>query len=169
MHQRPRTHRTRSAATGALSSQRGAVLVEAVIAIAMLLLMFAGAFFFHRLYVEKLASIQTARRQAWTAAMPGCGGGALGGLAPAQWLASLTSAPPAVGEMPNGSTPGLLEIGAAPDAPVSESVPSSPLLGGGSFTVSTSTRFACNETPQQFDDVASLAEWIAQLFIPGGH
>jgi hypothetical protein len=45
-------------------------------------------------------------------------------------------------------------------------VPSSPLLGGGTFDVSTATRFVCNETPKQYDDILSVGQWIANLFIP---
>jgi hypothetical protein len=155
----------RSRRRTSLAPRRGAVLVEAVIAIAMMMVMFAGALFLHRLYVKKLASIQTARQQAWASAMPGCGGGALGGLAPAQWLGSLATGQ--VGDLPSSTNPGLLAVGTGDATPVSESVSASPLLGGRSYSVTTTTRFACNEVPQQFDDIASLGQWIAQLFIPG--
>lgn len=136
-------------------------MVEAIIAISMLILLYAGALFFHRLYSAKLSTIQNARQTAWSSAMPGCGGGGLG-------IRSIFGdiAQGDIGDMPDQQSPGFLHIGAGDVTPDSESVPSSPLLGGGTFDVSTATRFVCNETPKQYNDILSVGQWIAGLFIP---
>ncbi len=139
-------------------------MVEAIIAISMLTLMFAGALFFHRLYSVKLSTIQTARQTAWTSAMQGCGGGGLGVGTIMQDFADIAQGD--IHDMPDQQNPGFLGIGAGNVTPASESAPSSPLLGGGTFDVSTATRFVCNETPKQYDDILSVGQWIANLFIP---
>ena len=53
-------------------SREGGVLVEALVAISMLLVMLACAWFTHAVYAHKLAKIYEARNLAWGATDPAC-------------------------------------------------------------------------------------------------
>ncbi|HET8939291.1 MAG TPA: hypothetical protein VFN67_37860 [Polyangiales bacterium] len=59
--------------------QRGVALTEALIALCMLVVLFAGVVFFHRMYGAKTATLQQARMQAWSATRFDCKGASAGG------------------------------------------------------------------------------------------
>lgn len=59
--------------------QRGVALTEALIALCMLVVLFAGVAFFHRMYGTKTATMQQARMQAWSATRFDCNGASAGG------------------------------------------------------------------------------------------
>jgi len=68
----------------------GVVLVEAVIAIALLIVFFASTAYFHNMYLAKARSMRMARVQAWLATERSCqgdgrGGGSAIALVPAQF------------------------------------------------------------------------------------
>lgn len=52
----------------------GSVLVEALIAMVMITVFFAGICFFYDLHVRKGEALRTARYEAWVATRPGCSG-----------------------------------------------------------------------------------------------
>jgi Tfp pilus assembly protein PilV len=54
--------------------RQGVVLTEALIAIAMLIIMLVGITFFHAVYSAKTASLQKARMQAWSGTRFDCQG-----------------------------------------------------------------------------------------------
>jgi hypothetical protein len=61
--------------------QSGAVLTEGLIAISLLVVLFAGTTFFHRMYVAKTDTMQRARLQAWAGTRFKCPGGDVPGTA----------------------------------------------------------------------------------------
>ncbi|MDD9966741.1 MAG: pilus assembly protein [Myxococcales bacterium] len=56
------------------SKRHGAALVEALIAAAMIIVLFAGIWFFHSMYDARTTALRAARFQAWSATRPGCSG-----------------------------------------------------------------------------------------------
>jgi hypothetical protein len=54
------------------TSREAGVLVEALIAISLLLVMLASAWFTHAVYAQKIAKIYQARNLAWGGTDPGC-------------------------------------------------------------------------------------------------
>jgi hypothetical protein len=80
--------------------ERGAVLVEAVIAIAMMVLMLACAWFTHEVYASKLAKLYEARNAAWGGTHPDCENDGRGDPEPAR-----VTAPSSLGAL-------TLEVGA---------------------------------------------------------
>lgn len=56
----------------------GVALVEALIAISMITVFFAGTVFFHEVYVAKTRALRAARTQAWLATERSCEGGGRG-------------------------------------------------------------------------------------------
>jgi hypothetical protein len=73
-------HNGRSIRARSRSRRHGAVMVEGLAVISFLLLLLACIIFVHRLYTAKLATITEARTDAWLGALPGCGGGIVGGI-----------------------------------------------------------------------------------------
>lgn len=59
--------------------QCGVALTEALIAICMLIVLFAGVVFFHRMYGAKTDTLQQARMSAWSATRFDCKGTSAGG------------------------------------------------------------------------------------------
>jgi hypothetical protein len=55
--------------------RQGAVMVEAIVVLSTMVLMLALILFVHNLASTDIQAAQTARSQAWTAAMNGCGEG----------------------------------------------------------------------------------------------
>jgi hypothetical protein len=58
--------------------QSGTVMVEAIIAISMIIVMFAGVVYFHNAYDAKARVLRDARMQAWRATDVACEGGGKG-------------------------------------------------------------------------------------------
>jgi Flp pilus assembly protein TadG len=58
----------------ARKKQRGVVLTEALIAISMIIVMFAGVVYFHNAYDAKAKVLRDARMQAWKATDQACDG-----------------------------------------------------------------------------------------------
>ena len=58
--------------------QEGVVLFEALIAISMIIIMFAGVVYFHNAYTAKAQVLREARLQAWLATEQSCQGGGQG-------------------------------------------------------------------------------------------
>jgi len=160
---------------------RGAVFVESIIVIAMLMLMLAGGLFFHRLYSMKLKAVREARLAAWTPALRGCPTG-LGfpGIAGAAWNAynngvadcddANLAACVVQGLTVSGTNDPPEWMGTSgasvPDA-VSYEVSSDSRLGGGRFSVSSQNRVACNETPQhESGDIWSIVGYVHDSFWP---
>jgi hypothetical protein len=159
---------------------RGAVFVESIIVISMLMLMLAAGLFLHRLYSMKLKAVREARLAAWTPALRGCPTG-LGfpGIAGAVWssidsLATCDSVNGANCVIQGLTTSGTTDppdwmgtSGASmPDA-VSYEVRSDSRVGGSRFTVSSQNRVACNETPQhESGDIWSMVDYVHDSFWP---
>jgi len=99
MTRRDSTHQVRR-------NQRGAVTIEAVMVISMLVIGFAGGVFFHALYAAKLAANRDARLAAWTGALEGCTEKLAGG----DSLFDLSGKPP-IDEVDTSSPPGFFQVG----------------------------------------------------------
>lgn len=64
-HKRARRH------LRAVQKRRGSAYIEAVVAVTMITLLFAGVVFFYGMYHSKLLSLREARQQAWLATLAG--------------------------------------------------------------------------------------------------
>lgn len=124
--------------------RRGAVLIEGLVVSAMLAIFLACFVFVHALYTNKLATIAMAREQAWTRALPGCGGGLAMGL-----LNSLGTVT-ALNEVDESSDSIDLPDWMANHArgvgePAAISVSTSAPMSARSFSLQTRSSVACNE------------------------
>jgi Flp pilus assembly protein TadG len=66
--------RRRSQRQARLERKSGVVMVEALIAISMIIVMFGGVVYFHDAYGAKARVLREARVQAWRATAPACDG-----------------------------------------------------------------------------------------------
>lgn len=149
---------------------RGAVLVEGVIVISMLMIMMASALFFHRLYAMKLQTMRQSRSAAWGKALPGCNS-AIG-------LAALWQAVGLANAASNGAFDGLNEdsndvpmwmsVGRESDVK-SVTVTQDQVIGGKGFDLRTVNSVVCNEVGDDSrGDVISVLEYMWEATIPGG-
>ena len=159
---------------------RGAVFVESIVVISMIMLLFAGGLFLHRLYSMKLKAMREARLTAWTGALQGCPTGlGLPGVASAVWssIESLSTcdspfgASCVVGGLTTSGTTNppdwMGTSGASAPGPVTYTVTSDARLGGRTFRPSAQHRVACNETPQHTSgDLRSLVDYAHDSFWP---
>jgi len=72
-----RTQRDRARPVGR-RKRSGVALLEALIAISMIIVFFGGTVFFHNVYVAKARALRDARTQAWLATEKSCEGGGRG-------------------------------------------------------------------------------------------
>lgn len=134
--------------------QRGAVMVEGLIASAFLTLLLACTVFVHHLYSAKLATMTEARREAWGGALPGCGGGLIAGILDNMGMISALSAADNAGliDAPDFVT----EMGRHVGSSGTRTVQSGALVGAGSFDLQTSTSIPCNEFAEDEDGSLTL-------------
>jgi hypothetical protein len=99
------TARAQAASRARRARARGAVMVEALIVISLLILGFVGLAFFREYYVKSLVASRLARGSILVYSMTGCGNDNV----PAQWigrpdLANLTAATPETASQPAADT-----------------------------------------------------------------
>jgi hypothetical protein len=134
----------------------------------MLMTMFAGAVFFHRLYAAKIRAVREARLDAWQAAEAGCatqmGMGQLFNLVSIDNCADESCS---VGGLNTSSDQGTawLELGAQ-TSEVSHTVTAHARAGGQSHSVRAYNRVICNERRQNArGDLASIGGYILDAVI----
>lgn len=140
--------------------RRGAVLVEGLVVAAMLAIFLACVVFIHALYTNKMATIATAREQAWTRALPGCGGGlAMGLLNSLGVITALNEVDESSDsiDLPEWMANHARGIGEPAAVTVSTSAP----MTARSFTLQTRTSVACNEVAD--DENGSLFVNLAHV------
>jgi hypothetical protein len=147
------------------SGERGAAMVEAVVAIPFFLLMFAGILFVGNLYQTKMTVMRQAKESAWNYAMCNCGESGDGMSTKCQ-----PADGPAAGSggsdtaSPTGYDPGSIsKVGSGPSgelasksfgsskASMEQSVTADGFLGGFSKKMSSQTKVMCNEAPHDGD------------------
>jgi hypothetical protein len=140
--------------------RRGAVLVEGLVVSAMLALFLACVVFVHALYTNKMAGIATAREQAWTRALPGCGGGlAMGLLNSVGVITALNEVDESSDsiDLPDWMANHARGVGEPAAVTVTTSAP----MTAASFSLQTRTSVACNEVAD--DENGSLFVNLADV------
>jgi hypothetical protein len=150
--------------TAAVRRQRGAILVEAVIVSGLLMTLFAGAVFFHRMYATKIKSIREARLAAWQAAEAGCdsflGLGQLANLVPFDDCLDFSCSLGGLG-VESEQAPDWLERLGAKAGEGTNVVVSPTRIGGQSYTMAAHNRVICNERNRsERGDILSLFGYI---------
>src|SRR6266508_2406730 len=141
---------------------RGAVLTETLIVVGMLTTFLLVCYFFHELYIRKLAAMRESRNEAWEAAGKGCGGGLSGGI---------TGGVGSLIDLLQGDAPDLASAGLRVGAKTNskhEDVRSAAALGGRSYGMKSETRVACNEVTvnDSHSMLLDLLEWGFHELIP---
>lgn len=133
------------------AKQRGAVTIEAVMVISVLMLAFAGGIFFHGLFAAKMKANRDARLDVWTRAVKGCTSKLEGG----DSLFDLSGKPP-LDEVDTSSPPGFFQVGHVNTTMSAGPVKTPGLLakGGGqaAYTLSSHQQVACNDRIQSEKD-----------------
>jgi len=148
------------------SRQRGAAMVEGVVAIPFFLLMLAGIVFVGRLYETKMRVMRLTKESAWDYAMCNCGsrGDSMSSACKTPEGASAGSGgsesgkpsgfdPGAVGKAGGGGPSGDLaskQFGSS-YAQMETKITSDKFLGSFTKQVSSKTKVMCNETPHNGD------------------
>jgi hypothetical protein len=125
-------------------------MVEAIIALGVLVFMFAAISFMHRMCLASLQAAQEAENQAWTKALRGCVENDVG---VQSILTSLMQ-----GDLP---LPGGFSVGQSATAQASKTVAG--MFGQRPSTLSTSWKIPCNTRPSSASP-SSAGEWIFDLF-----
>ena len=136
--------------------QRGAVLVESLIVIGMLVVMLAAGVFLHGVYSSKLQGMARASNDAWEKAED-CQGGLLGAVV-STLIGIVDGFAEAADSDPNSSPmdgQAVFSVGNA----LGSADSTAPGLRGGSVQLHSETRVACNEKVQEHSDLASLFQW----------
>jgi hypothetical protein len=143
------------------SRQRGAAMVEAVVAIPFFLMMFAGILYIGKLYETKMRVMRLTKESAWNYAMCNCNdkGDAISSTCRAAEGASAGSGGDESGR-PEGYDPGeIAKAGKGPGgqlaskkfgssfAQMETTITSDGILGNYTKNVSSRTKVMCNETP----------------------
>jgi hypothetical protein len=148
--------------------QRGAIFVEAVIVSLLLMIFFAGAVFFHRMYNAKIQAVRQARLMAWQAAEEGCPSAfGVGQLFNLIAIDRCTDETCSVGglDTETDETPPWLELGAK-TSDVAHSVTADRLVGGRTHSMRAHNRVICNERRQnERGDLASIGDYILDAVI----
>jgi hypothetical protein len=154
MHRNPVAHAHRARISRGTQRRRGAVMVEGLIASALLAVFLACTVFVHHLYSAKLATMTEARREAWNGALPGCGGGLIAGILDNMGMISALSEADNHGliDAPEFVT----DMGRHTGSSTPRSVQSGELVGAGSFQLQTSTSIPCNEFAEDEDGSLTL-------------
>ena len=118
---------------------QGVVLIEALIACSVILILFAGVWFFHDLFDRKGDTLRAARFQAWQATFPGCDRQLTG-------RDTLTVTVP---------TPLHLGRGEDDEAPRPQEV-----------TVTSTADMMCNEEARLNTDAFAALEWALESGVP---
>lgn len=148
--------------------QRGAIFVEAIIVVTMLIILFASAVFFHALYANEMRATREVRLSAWQEAEAGCP--STFGVAQLFNLISVDSCYDescSVGGLNTQSDtePNWLEIGAK-TGEMTRTVTADETIGGRSFTARAYNRVICNERQQnERGDLASIGEYLLDAVI----
>ena len=144
------------------SRVRGAVLVEGIIVVSMLITMMIGGLFLHHLYLAQMKALGDARLAAWSQALQGCNSGAdLGGI----WRDAGESEAPV--DVDTDSAPAYFGAVSQTSGSASEIPVAHERLGGKSYTLSVTDSVACNEVPQNpRGDVLSLVGYISANIVP---
>ncbi|MET0793504.1 MAG: hypothetical protein ABW061_18425 [Polyangiaceae bacterium] len=149
---------------------RGAVLVEGIIVIVMLMIMMASALFFHRLYAMKLETMRTSRAAAWNKALPGCNSAVeLVALWQAVGVANAASGDAFDGlNEDSNDVPKWMEVGRQADVKT-VTVTEDQVIGGKSFNVKTVNSVVCNEKGDDTrGDIIGVLQYMWDAIIPGG-
>jgi hypothetical protein len=135
-------------------------LIEGLIVSFMLAIFMASAVFIHALYTHKMTSIAIARSQAWTQALPGCGGGlAMGLLNSLGVITALNEVDESSDniDLPDWMANHARGVGQPAAVTVSTSAP----MTARSFSLQTRTSVACNEVAD--DENGSLFVNLADV------
>ena len=147
---------------------RGAVFVEGIIVASMLMLMMAGALFFHRLYSAKLRTMRESRAAAWGQALPGCNSAVeLVALWQAVGLADAATggALDGLNEDSNGA-PQWMSVGRKEDVKTATATEHA-VLGGKSFNLKTVNSVVCNEVGDDHrGDIIGVLQYMWDTIIP---
>ncbi len=141
--------------------QRGAAMVEALVAIPFFIIIFAGTMFVGSFYQEKLRTLAESKRCAWDHALNGCQGGC---------AADTSTADPGGDVQPPGGT-GNSKTDSAPGSQimsnafyqssftVKSSATASNALGGYVKQISSTTTVMCDEVPED-GNLVGLATYL---------
>jgi hypothetical protein len=167
-HAMPNTAR-RLHQAAAVRRQRGAVLIEAAIVSGLLMTLFAGAVFFHRIYSAKIQSIREARLAAWQAAEVGCdsllGLPQVANLVPFDDCLDFSCSLGGLG-VESEQAPDWLESLGAKTGEGTNVVVSPTRIGGQSYAMAAHNRVICNERNRsERGDILSLFGYILDPLI----
>jgi hypothetical protein len=160
------------------TGERGAAMVEAVVAIPFFLLIFAATLYVGNLYQTKLTVMRVAKESAWNYATCNCGetGDDMSS------RCQPADGPSASGggsdsASPSGYDPGAIsKVGSgtggeiasksfgSSQASMEQSITADGFLGGYTKTMSSRTRVMCNEAPHNGFDGGGITSWGASAF-----
>jgi hypothetical protein len=138
-------------------SERGAALVEALVAIPFFIIVFALTMFVGKFYGDKMKTMRQSREVAWAGATVGCNGGGGSPLEDAA-TADLQEAAGAPG------TEILSKGFGDSSATMAAQVNASNVVGGFGVPIKSTTIVACNEKRQD-TNLLNVATYIFKLFI----
>ena len=148
---------------------RGAVLVEGIIVIAMLMIMMASALFFHRLYATKLATMRLSRAAAWSKALPGCNSAVeLVALWQAVGVANAASGDTFDGlNEDSNDVPKWMEVGRQADVKTA-TLKEDQIIGSKTYDLKTVNSVVCNEKGDDTrGDIIGVLQYMWDAIIPG--
>jgi len=151
----PTGKKRRSSRSRTRHAREGAVAVEALIVISALALFFAWTLYMQRLASAKLDGIYTARREAWSASLAGCG--AQGGFDLKTALSSFTN-------HDDTDATGFLSLGKRVSKQATREVKASAPLSA-SATLTSMAVFPCTIVPPQHDPISDPTGWVFDLFM----
>jgi hypothetical protein len=139
-------------------SQRGAALVEALVAIPFFITVFACTMFVGKFYGDKMKTMRLSRETAWAGATKGCAGGE---------GAPIDDAVNAdLGEAAGAPGTDVLSKGFGnSSSTLTGQVTASNVIGGFGASITSKTVVACNEQRQK-NDPFSIAKYIFKFFTP---
>jgi Flp pilus assembly protein TadG len=138
-------------------SERGAALVEALVALPFFIIVFALTMFVGKFYGDKMKTMRQSREAAWAGATVGCSGGAGSPLEEA--------ATADLGEAAGAPGTEIFSKGFGnSSASMTAQVNASNVIGGWGVPIKSTTIVACNEKRQE-TNLLNVASYIFKLFI----
>jgi len=139
--------------------ERGAAMVEALVAIPFFILVFGFTMFLGTFYGEKMRTLRVSRECAWSNAMLGCNGGcqASVGVTDGEQLTPPDAQDPAANGAPGSEI--MSKDWYQATFTVKSSATASGVIGGFSKPLESTTRVMCNEEPEN-GDLAGVVGYI---------
>lgn len=139
--------------------------MQALVAMLMMIAVYASAISFGRAYDAKVVSGQHARALAWASGTTGCpGGGRASSIADDSRSVASNVEAAASGDVLDTVAALFFSLSPRTTEEARREARAPVLAGRGQVAFQTSTQFACNEEPDLNGDIWSIAGWAVDLF-----